>query len=124
MAAEILAGRRVSIRIEDTTLRFFDPDTRELLRSRPNPLTHDQPRRRRTAHPDSGCRPLDQARHRPTKLRAGHPTSVRYDRRNVRGQRGDIGGIPARRATADIPTVLNCASPPPEGQNSAGAAEL
>jgi hypothetical protein len=27
LAAEILAGRRVSIRIEDSTLMFFDPDT-------------------------------------------------------------------------------------------------
>jgi len=42
MAVEILAGRRVSIRIEDTALMFFDPDTRELLGTRPNPLTHDQ----------------------------------------------------------------------------------
>ena len=39
MAAEILAGRRVTIRIEPATLMFFDPDTRELLRVRPNPLT-------------------------------------------------------------------------------------
>jgi hypothetical protein len=28
LAAEILSGRRVTIRIEDTTLMFFDPDTR------------------------------------------------------------------------------------------------
>ncbi|GIH47134.1 Transposase InsO and inactivated derivatives [Microbispora rosea] len=38
LAAEILAGRRVTIRIEETTLMFLDPDTRELLRTRPNPL--------------------------------------------------------------------------------------
>jgi transposase InsO family protein len=38
LAAEILAGRRVTIRIEDNTLMFLDPDTRELLRTRPNPL--------------------------------------------------------------------------------------
>ena len=42
LAAEILAGRRVGIRIEPRTLMFFDLDTRELLRTRPNPLTHDQ----------------------------------------------------------------------------------
>jgi Integrase core domain len=41
-AAEILAGRRVTIRIEDHTLMFFDPLTRELLRTRPNPLTPEQ----------------------------------------------------------------------------------
>ena len=42
--AEILSGRRVSIRIETATLMFFDPDTRELLRARPNPLSYDQAR--------------------------------------------------------------------------------
>lgn len=30
---------------------FFDPDTRELLRTRPNPLTYDQARRLRGARP-------------------------------------------------------------------------
>jgi transposase InsO family protein len=39
LAAEILAGRRVGIYIEEgCPLLFFDPDTRELLRTRPNPL--------------------------------------------------------------------------------------
>jgi hypothetical protein len=42
LVAEILAGRRISIRIQDATLMFFDPDTRELLRTRPNPLTYEQ----------------------------------------------------------------------------------
>jgi hypothetical protein len=51
LAAEILGGRRVSIRIEDTTLMFFDPDSRELLRTRPNPLSPDQVRRLRGARP-------------------------------------------------------------------------
>jgi hypothetical protein len=40
LAAEILGRRRVSIRIEEPTLMFFDPDTRERLRTRPNPLRH------------------------------------------------------------------------------------
>jgi hypothetical protein len=35
LAAEILPGRLVSIRIEPQTLLFFDPATPELLRSRP-----------------------------------------------------------------------------------------
>jgi len=30
---------------------FFDPDTRELLRTRPNPLTYDQARKLRGARP-------------------------------------------------------------------------
>lgn len=39
LAAEILAGRRVGVYIEDgAPLLFFDPATRELLRTRPNPL--------------------------------------------------------------------------------------
>lgn len=37
LAAEILAGRRIGIRIETATLLLFDLDTRELLRARPNP---------------------------------------------------------------------------------------
>jgi transposase InsO family protein len=51
LAAEVLGGRRVTIRIEDTTLMFFDPDTRELLRTRPNPLSWDQARKLRGARP-------------------------------------------------------------------------
>jgi transposase InsO family protein len=51
LAAEILRGRHVTIRIETATLLFFDPDTRELLRARPNPLTPKQ------AHGLRGARP-------------------------------------------------------------------
>jgi transposase InsO family protein len=51
LAAEILRGRQVLIRIEPTTLLFFDPHTRELLRARPNPLTPDQALRLRGARP-------------------------------------------------------------------------
>jgi hypothetical protein len=51
LAAEILRGRQVSIRIEPTTLLFFDPDSRELLRTRPNPLTPDQVLRLQGARP-------------------------------------------------------------------------
>jgi integrase-like protein len=42
VAADILSGRRVSIRIDTTTLSFFDPETRRLLRTRPNPLIPDE----------------------------------------------------------------------------------
>jgi transposase InsO family protein len=51
LAAEILGGRRVGIRIEDNTLMFFDPATRELLRTRPSPLTWEQACRLRGASP-------------------------------------------------------------------------
>jgi transposase InsO family protein len=39
LAADILGGRRVGIRIDGQTLSFFDLETRQLLRTRPNPLT-------------------------------------------------------------------------------------
>ncbi|WP_174361707.1 hypothetical protein [Micromonospora aurantiaca (nom. illeg.)] len=51
LAAEILAGRRVGIRIEPTTLMFYDLDTRELLRTRANPLSPEQMKRLRGARP-------------------------------------------------------------------------
>jgi transposase InsO family protein len=51
LAAEILAGRRVTVRIDGTALVFFDPDTRELLRTRPSPITYDQTMRLRGGRP-------------------------------------------------------------------------
>jgi transposase InsO family protein len=38
LAAEILAGRRVLVRLDAQTMMIIDPDTGELLRTRPNPL--------------------------------------------------------------------------------------
>jgi hypothetical protein len=51
LVAEILGGRRVGIRLEAATLMFFDVDTRELLRTRPNPLTMEHAGRLRGARP-------------------------------------------------------------------------
>ena len=51
LAAEILGGRPVIVRIEPETLMFLDPDTRELLRVRPNPLTREQTLRLQGARP-------------------------------------------------------------------------
>jgi hypothetical protein len=51
LAAEILGGRPVIVRIEPQTLMFLDPDTRELLRVRPNPLTPEQAVRLQGARP-------------------------------------------------------------------------
>ncbi|MFF7738963.1 IS481 family transposase [Streptomyces sp. NPDC007984] len=45
LAAEILGGRRVSVRIEEATLSFFDPSSRELLRVRSNPFTSEEVQR-------------------------------------------------------------------------------
>ncbi|MER5217625.1 IS481 family transposase [Streptomyces sp. NPDC002838] len=51
LAAEILGGRQVSIRIDEATLSFFDPSSRELLRVRPNPLTPGEVQRLRGLRP-------------------------------------------------------------------------
>ena len=51
VAAEILGGQLVSIRVEQATLMFFDPATGVLLRTRPSPLTWDQARLLRGARP-------------------------------------------------------------------------
>jgi hypothetical protein len=51
LAAEILGGQLVGIRIEPATLMFYDPTTRALLRTRPNPLTPEQVARLRGARP-------------------------------------------------------------------------
>jgi hypothetical protein len=51
LAAEILGGRRVGIRIEPATLMFYDLGTRELLRTRANPLTPEQIMRLRGLRP-------------------------------------------------------------------------
>ncbi|WP_336116585.1 IS481 family transposase [Streptomyces sp. PTD9-10] len=51
LAAEILGGRQVGIRIEEETLSFFDLASRQLLRVRPNPLTSDEIRRLRGLRP-------------------------------------------------------------------------
>ena len=51
LAAEILAGRRVTVRLDGTTLVFFDPETRELLRTRPSPFTYNQAAQLRGARP-------------------------------------------------------------------------
>ena len=51
LAAEILGGRQVGIRIDAQTLSFFDLDTRELLRTRPNPLSVGEILKLRGARP-------------------------------------------------------------------------
>jgi hypothetical protein len=51
LAAEILGGRRVGIRIEPAVLMFYDLATRELLRTRKNPMTPQQVKGLRGARP-------------------------------------------------------------------------
>jgi transposase InsO family protein len=51
LAAEILGGQLVGIRIEEHTLMFYDPESRVLLRTRPNPLTPAEAARLRGVRP-------------------------------------------------------------------------
>lgn len=51
LAAEILGGRQVGVRIEGETLSFFGPSSRELLRVRPNPLSPGEVQRLRGLRP-------------------------------------------------------------------------
>jgi hypothetical protein len=51
LAAEILGGRRVGIRIEPATLMFYDLDTHELLRTRTNPRRPAEVKRLRGVRP-------------------------------------------------------------------------
>jgi transposase InsO family protein len=51
LAAEILAGRQIGIRIEQNLLLFYDLTTRELLRTRKNPLTCEQIKKLRGVRP-------------------------------------------------------------------------
>jgi transposase InsO family protein len=90
-AGEILAGRQVGIRIEDDTLMFFDPATRQLLRTRPSPLARDQARRLRGARPAG-----------PPPRPSAEPVTVQRVASNtgiimVTGQKVALGRIHARQ---------------------------
>jgi uncharacterized membrane protein YeiH len=50
LAAEILAGRRVTIRLDSPALQVLDPDSRELA-TRPHPIHSAPPRRPGSARP-------------------------------------------------------------------------
>jgi transposase InsO family protein len=91
LAAEVLAGRLLGIRIEQATLAYFDPVTRELLRTRPNPLTWDQAQRLRGAR-----------RAGPPPVPATSPVTVQRRASNsgvimVAGQKIALGRIHARQ---------------------------
>jgi hypothetical protein len=86
-AADILSGRRVSIRIDTTTLTFFDPQTRQLLRTRANPLTPDEVSRLR------GLR------------RAGPPPTASPDPVRVQRRVSDTGVVTVARQTVALGRV-------------------
>jgi transposase InsO family protein len=91
LAAEILGGRRVAIRVEENTLMFFDPATRELLRTRPNPLTWEQARRLRGARP-AGPPPRPSTEPVTVQRRASNTGVIM-----VAGQKIALGRIHARQ---------------------------
>jgi transposase InsO family protein len=91
VGAAILAGRRVGIRIEPTTLLLFDLDTRTLLRTRPNPLTAKQVLRLRGARP-AGPPPRPALEPVRVQRLADHTGVV-----SVCGQRVGVGRAYARR---------------------------
>ena len=89
IAAEILGGTLVSIRIENDTLMFFDPATRVLLRTRPSPLTWDQARTLRGARP-AGPHPRPSAEPVTVQRRASNTGVIM-----VAGQKIALGRIHA-----------------------------
>jgi transposase InsO family protein len=91
LAAEILGGRRVGIRIEENTLMFFDPTTRELLRTRPSPLTWDQASRLWGASP-AGPPPRPSAEPITAQRRASNTGVIM-----IAGQKIALGRIHAGR---------------------------
>ena len=91
LAAEILGGQLVSIRIEPNTLMFFDPGTRVLLRTRPNPLTPAQITRLRGARP-AGPPPRPSAEPVRAQRRASATGLIM-----VAGQKIALGRIHARQ---------------------------
>lgn len=106
LAAEILAGRRVSVRVDEHTLMFFDPDTRELLRTRPNPLTPAEIARLRSARP-AGPPPQPPAGPIRVERRASNSGIVM-----VVGQKIALGRIHAHKTLAvdvtDTELVVHC----------------
>jgi len=77
LAAEILGGQLAGIRIEENTLMFYDPTTRVLLRTRPNPLTPAQVARLRGARPAG-----------PPPRPPSEPVRVQHPRQRHRRDRG------------------------------------
>jgi transposase InsO family protein len=106
LAAEILGGRRIGVRIDAQTLTFFDLTTRELLRTRPNPLT---PKETVRLH---GIRPVGPPPQSPTG-----PVRVQRRASNtgvvmVVGQKVALGRVHAGKtvtiAVADTELTVEC----------------
>jgi transposase InsO family protein len=103
-AGEILAGRRVSIRIEENTLMFFDPETRELLRTRPSPLTWDQARALHGARP-AGPPPRPSAEPVTAQRRASNTGVIMVAGQKIALGRTHAGQVVTVHVAADTITI-------------------
>ena len=119
LAAEILGGQLVGIRIEPATLMFYDPTTRVLLRTRPNPLTPAQVARLAAPAPP-GHRPG----HRPSPSgcsAAPPPPASSWSAGRRSPSAAPTPGRPSRSRSPTPPWPSNsttpkpawCAAPPP-----------
>jgi hypothetical protein len=106
LAAEILGGRQVGVRIETATLTFFDLDTRQLLRTRPNPLTAADISRLRGVRP-AGPPPVPS--HHPVQVqrRASNPGVVMVVGQKIALGRGQAGKTVTIEVT-DTDLVIAC----------------
>jgi transposase InsO family protein len=106
LAAEILGGRPVSVRIDAQTLSFFDPDTRELLRTRPNPLTAVEIGKLRGARP-AGPPPQPRTEPFPVQRRASNTGVI-----VIAGQKIALGRVHAGKTVTinvtDTQLVIAC----------------
>ena len=129
LAAEILGGRPVIVRIEPQTLMFLDPDTRELLRPAPTrsrassrSAARRAPGRPATATTDrAGHRSAPRQRHRrdrrlpPTRLARTRPRRPHRHRSRLRAH----ARYRARRRNPDRPTHHQPARRRRQGQPAA-----
>jgi transposase InsO family protein len=111
VGAAILAGRRVGIRIEPTTLLLFDLETRTLLRTRPNPLSPEKVLRLRGARP-AGPPPRPALEPVRVQRLADHTGVV-----SVCGQRVGVGRAYARRTLAVLVSDTTLAIELDDGDN-------
>jgi transposase InsO family protein len=104
IAAEILGGMLVSIRIEQNTLMFFDPATRVLLRTRPSPLTWDQARLLRGARP-AGPPPRPTAEPVTVQRRASNTGVIMVTGQKIALGRIHAGQVVTVHVSAEVITI-------------------
>jgi hypothetical protein len=114
LAAEILAGQLVGIRIEPGALMFYDPATRVLLRTRPSPLTSAEVARLRGARP-AGPPPQPS---RVTVPVSGRPAAIRSRARRISHS---VGSPPSSRRSRSVAASGVSVAPSPGRPGAAPA---